>query len=161
MSAAHHPEHKWTVFSITPDDLKRYPWLKIAQRADDTGVVITYNTQAPGATGSPVLRAGAACVNPLNWTTEPIPADKSLNLGAVFFNEETNEIEREIPHYAGAQIDEKTGALNTTPPEKLPLGNFPDGVYHRYDYAFWYRNLEANVATRVKAYLAKQQASRK
>jgi hypothetical protein len=57
--------------------------------------------------------------------------------------------------------DEKTGALNTTPPEKLPLGNFPDGVYHRYDYAFWYRNLEANVATRVKAYLARQQASRK
>jgi hypothetical protein len=142
-------------YSVLPDDLKDYPWIKIAQRADDTGVVITYNTQGPGATGSPVLRPGAACVNPLLWSTSDEYADKSLNLGAVFFNEETNTIEREVPHYCGAQIDPKTGALVTTPPDDLPLGSFPAGVYHKYDYAFWYRNLEQNVAQRVKAYLGK------
>jgi hypothetical protein len=26
-------------------------------------------------------------------------------------------------------------------------------VYHRYDYAFWYRNLEQNVGDRIGAYL--------
>ncbi|WP_243544842.1 DUF3089 domain-containing protein [Pseudodesulfovibrio tunisiensis] len=142
-------------YSVTRDDLKRYPWLKIARRADDTGVIITFNTQAPGATGSPVLRPGAACVNPLNWTTTDAPADKSLNLGAVFFNEKTSEIEREIPGYAGARIDPETGALVTNPPERLDIGHFPPGVYHKYDYAFWYRNLERNAAERIRAYLAK------
>jgi len=140
-------------YSVTSDDLKKYPWLKIAQKADDTGVIITFNTQAPGATGSPVLVSGAACVNPLNWTTGETPAGKELNLGAVFFNEQTDQIEREVPHYAGAQIDRKTGALVTTPPEKLDIGHFPKGVYHKYDYAFWYRNLQKNAADRIKAYL--------
>ena len=143
-------------YSVTPDDLKRYPWLKVAQKADDTGVIISFNTQAPGATGSPVLRPGAACINPLNWKTDETPADKSLNLGAVFFNDKTNKIEREIPHYAGAKIDKKSCALNTNPPEKLELGSFPAGVYHKYDYAFWYRNLQKNVADRINAYLKKQ-----
>ena len=142
-------------YSVTDQDLKKYPWLKIAQHADDTGVIITFNTQAPGATGSPVLLPGASCVNPLSWTTGNAPADKSLNLGAVFFDENTNTIEREVPHYCGAQIDPETGALVTTPPDDLPLGNFPEGVYHKYDFAFWYRNLERNAATRIEAYLKK------
>lgn len=107
-------------YSIVPEDLKNYPWFKIAQKADDTGVIITYNTQGPGATGSPVLRPGAACVNPLTWSTSTAPADKSLNLGAVFYDDVKNVIVREVPHYCGAQIDAKTGALVTTPPDKLP-----------------------------------------
>jgi hypothetical protein len=44
--------------------------------------------------------------------------------------------------------------LLTVPPEKLDIGNFPPGVYHKFDYAFWYRNLQKNVAERIKAYLA-------
>jgi hypothetical protein len=140
-------------YSVTPEDLQQYPWIKIAQKTDDTGVVITYNTQAPGATGSPVLRPGAACVNPLIWTTTNAEADKSKNLGAVFFNEATDKIEREVPHYVGAQCDPATGALLASPPDKLPLGSFPDGVYHKYDYAFWFRNLEQNAAERIRAYL--------
>lgn len=144
-------------YSVTPDDLKTYPWLKIAQKADDTGAIITFNTQAPGASGSPVLRPGAACVNPLSWTTGSAPADKSLNLGAVFFNDTTDAIEREVPGYCGCQCDAKTGALLATPPDDLPVGHFPAGVYHKYDYALWYRNLEKNVAQRVQAYLKAHQ----
>ena len=30
---------------------------------------------------------------------------------------------------------------------------FPDGVYHLYDYQFFYRNLEQNVQARLDAYL--------
>ncbi len=140
-------------YSVTGEDTRGHPWIKIAQYAEETGAVITYNTQAPGATGSPVLIPGAACVNPLTWTTGPAPADKSLNLGAVFFDETTSDIVREVPHYVGCRCDEKTGALTAEPPDDLPLGNFPDGVYHKYDYAFWFRNLQENVARRVEAYL--------
>ncbi|KAB1438825.1 DUF3089 domain-containing protein [Pseudodesulfovibrio senegalensis] len=140
-------------FSVTDKDLQAYPWIKPAQKANDTGVVISWNTQAPGATGSPVLRPGAICINPLTWTTYETPADKSLNLGAVFFDDFKGTVKREVPHYTGAQVDTKSGALVTTPPDELELGHFPKGVLHKFDYAFWYRNLEQNVRDRIDAYL--------
>ncbi|SME92656.1 DUF3089 domain-containing protein [Desulfovibrio gilichinskyi] len=142
-------------YSVTDKDLKNYPWIKPAQKADDTGVVISWNTQEPGATGSPVLRSGATCINPLTWTTDETPADKSLNLGAVFFDDFNGTVIREVPQYTGARVDKKSGALITIPPDKMEIGHFPKGVLHKFDYAFWYRNIEKNVQDRIKAYLKK------
>ena len=138
-------------YSITPEDFKNYPWMKPATNSGDTGVIISYNTQAPGATNSPVLLPGAFCINPLNWTTNSTYADKSLNYGAVFFD--GTNINREIINYSGAQIDKQTGALTTILTEELDVGVFPDGIYHKYDYSIWYRNLQTNVAERCKNYL--------
>jgi hypothetical protein len=140
-------------YSVTQNDFKNYPWMKPATGFSDTGVIISFNTQTPGATGSPVLLPGAFCINPLTWTTEDTPADKSLNLGAVFFNSTTGDIEREIPNYAGARVDKATGALVTELPEDLDTDPFPQGVYHKYDYALWYRNLEKNIEIRCRSYL--------
>ena len=140
-------------YSVTPDDFKNYPWMRPAAKADDIGVIISYNTQAPGATGSPVLLPGAYCINPLNWMTDETPADKSLNLGAVFFKDTTDQINREVVNYVGAYVDQNTGALITSPPDKYDSGPFPKGVYHKYDYNFWYRNLEKNVGLRCESYL--------
>ena len=33
------------------------------------------------------------------------------------------------------------------------LSIFEDGVYHLYDYQFFYRNLEENVGVRIEAFL--------
>ena len=140
-------------YSVTKQDSIDCPWMKLAQKADDTGVIITYNTQSPDAKDSPVLLEGAMCINPLSWTTSPEPADKSLNLGAVFFKDGSTEIEREVPEYLGAKINPDTGALEVAVTETLNVGSFPAGVYHKFDYAFWYRNLEENVRIRVQAYL--------
>lgn len=144
-------------YSVLPEDFQEFPWMRPATGADDTGVIISYNTQMPGATGSPVLVKGAFCINPLNWKTDGTPAGRELNKGAVFFDDFSGRLAREIPHYAGATVNTATGALETTPPdhESLKLGNFPAGVLHKFDYAFWYRNLQDNVALRVKSYLAK------
>ena len=142
-------------YSVTREDLKKYPWIKPAKGADDTGVVVSWNTQAPGATGSPVLRPGAICINPLNWRTDDAMADKNLNLGAVFFDDFKGKVLREVPQYTGARINLETGALETVPPETLKIGHFPPGVLHKFDYAFWYRNLERNVGERVAAYLSR------
>ena len=143
-------------YSITEDDLKNYPWLNIAQSADDTGVIITYNTQSPDATGSPVLLPTAACVNPLNWTTQKTYASANLNLGAVFFNN-LEEIDTEIPHFTDAQIGENNALIVNGPnPNKFykeGTSFFPIGVYHKYDYQFFYRNLEQNIQTRKSSYL--------
>lgn len=139
-------------YSVTDDDLKKFPWLKSAAGKDDTGVIISYNTQAPNTTGSPVLLPGAICINPLNWKTDGTPAEKPLNLGAVFYDNQ-GKLFKDVSGYCGATINSKIGALETSPPETLDIGNFPKGVYHKFDYPFFYRNLEKNIKTRCAAYL--------
>lgn len=144
-------------YSITPDDLKTYPWFRPATGAADTGVIISWNTQSPTATGSPVLQPGAICINPLTWSTRSAPADKSLNGGAVFYDTAAQTVSRVVPEYTGARIDPATGALTTTPPDadNLDIGSFPEGVFHKFDYAFWYTNIKRNVAVRVAKMLSK------
>ncbi len=141
-------------YTVTDADLEA-AGLTIAEGADDTGVVITYNTQSKTSAGGPMLMAGAHCINPLNWKTDDTCAPALENLGARFYNDSTGEFLREVDDYCDAQIDLETGALTTTIPagEDLDIGPYSEGVYHRYDYAFWYRNLEKNVGTRIDAYL--------
>ena len=38
------------------------------------------------------------------------------------------------------------------------LSIFSDGIYHLYDYQFFYRNLQENVEARLNAYLEDQAA---
>ena len=141
-------------YSIMPEDFEQYPYLKPATGPADTGVIISYNTQSPEASGSPVLKPGAFCINPLTWTTDETPADKSLNRGAVFFADDSGKIVREVPQYVGARVDRASGALICEPPDAaaLDIGHFPPGVYHKFDYVFWYRNLQDNVKTRLASY---------
>ena len=62
----------------------------------------------------------------------------------------------EIPHLTGAYIDSERGALKVTDvtPEEYPAGVelFEDGIYHLYDYQFFYRNIQKNVKVRIKAF---------
>jgi len=141
-------------YTVTDADLEA-AGLTAAEGANDTGVVVTYNTQSPTSAGGPMLMAGAHCINPLTWTTDDTYAPASMNLGARFYNDSTGEFLREVDHYCDAQINPETGALMTTIPEgeDLDIGPYSEGVYHRYDYAFWYRNLEQNVGDRIDAYL--------
>ena len=145
-------------YTVTDDDLAA-AGLTAAQGETDTGVVITYNTQSVTSAGGPMLMEGANCINPLNWMTDGTPAQASENLGAVFFNDSTGEFLREVPAYCGATIDAQTGALTTTISEELEIGPYPEGVYHRYDYAFWYRNLQENIRLRIEAYVTRLEDS--
>lgn len=54
----------------------------------------------------------------------------------------------------GAYLDEKRGALKVTDvkPEEYPGKLFDDGIYHLYDYQFFFRNLQENVAKRLSAF---------
>lgn len=142
-------------YSITSEDLVQHPWMKIAQHADDVGVIITYNTQSKNAIGSPVLLPGAQCVNPLNWTNSSKMAPKTLNEGAVFFDK-FGIVDSIVPQFTSAQIDEK-GALvaGSVDADIYTSSNFPTGVYHKLDYNFFYNNLKQNVGLRVVTYLKK------
>ena len=147
-------------YSITKDDLKKYPWMKLAKGETDTGVIITFNTEGTGAGPSPVLLPGAVAINPLNWRTDETTAGREANLGAKFFNDATGELIEEIPNFAAAHLDLQKGVLiaanmKTPQSEKIDLvhmGRWPQGVFHRFDYAFWFNNLKANVKKRIFAY---------
>ena len=137
--------------------------MRLAQTETDTGVIITFNTQGINAKGSPVLLDGAVAINPLNWKTDSTFTDREYNIEAKFFNDSTGQLMEEIPHFAGAYINTKTGALIATNIQPIKskkidivnMGRWPEEVYHRYDYAFWYGNIEENVKKRIDSYLKK------
>ncbi len=152
-------------YSVTKKDLKSYPWIKLAQGETDTGVVITFNTQAEDAGPSPVLLEGAVAINPLNWKTDGTPASRKGHKGAVFFDDATGEVIARIPHFAAAYVDTDSGALIATDTQENEsdkvdfehMGRWSKGVYHRFDYAIWYNNLKENVKKRIDAYLNKKE----
>ena len=133
-------------WSVTADDLKAHPHLKVCESFDETGCIVSYNTQEKDPEIS-IVRKGAIAVNPLLWNTSGEAASKELNLGAVF---DIGGVRKEIPNYTGAQIE--AGALIVSRPLNVDELKTPRGFYHSYDYAFFYRNLEKNGADRIAAY---------
>ena len=142
---------------ITKEDIVKYPHLKPAKGEKDTGVIISFNTEAEGVTSSVIVPGNVKTIsiNTLSWRVNNKIADKSLNLGACF-TDYNGKIKKEIPHFTGAYIDKKRGTLKVTDvnekdyPNKLP--QFAPGVYHIYDYQFFYRNLQENVKKRIEAF---------
>ena len=142
---------------MTEAEVAEYPHLKVAQGETDLGVIIAFNSEADYVTDSLTIPEGTKtyAINPLNWKTDSTPADKSLNKGACFTSY-SGKIKNEIPELTGAYIDPVRGALKVTDvtaegyPPKLSI--FDDGVYHLYDYQFFYRNLQENVQVRIAEY---------
>ena len=141
---------------VTEEELEEYTHLKMAQGEDDTGVIISFNSEAEGVEESLIVPNGTKTlgINPLNWKTDSTVADKSLNLGACF-TKYSGDIKQEIPELTGAYLDVERGTLRVTDvnPDDYSNSLFPVGVYHLYDYQFFFRNLQENVAVRLQSYL--------
>ena len=144
-------------YSVTSDYLKAYPHLKFATRAGDTGVIISYNTQSPGTAANRFVLPGARVINPINWKTDDTPAPASEGLGSYMPVDGTGTLGK-VPQYADARIDLTKGALITTAdPSGLQQIN---GIFHGYDYPFYYFNLRENAAVRAANYLTAHAAER-
>ena len=142
-------------YSITPEYLKKNPHLKFAQGAHDTGVIISYNTEAPTVAGkNPVVLPGAMAINPISWTRGEKTATAAQSLGSVDMDATGKLVTQQ--HYADARISKERGVVicSTVDVDKLSPGNqvFPKGVYHHYDYLFYYYNLRENAAVRAEKY---------
>ncbi len=150
-------------WACTEEMVGKYPQIKPAQSADDLGVVISFDCEAPEVTDTIVNPAGqkAYSINPLNWKTDSTIADKSQNLGSRFMRS-SGEIKREATELCGCYIDEERGALKVTDinPEEYPKGLdiLPDGAYHLYDYQFFFMNLKENVQRRAELYMEQHAA---
>lgn len=164
-------------WSFTQDYFDRNPHLKFAQGPDDTGAIISYNTQGPSFTGrNPVVFPGAMAINPISWTRTTTSAPATANTGSLrlfdatatfpFYQGDVMVPVQILAGYADAQIatiNPVTSALDPNSATSVLLCSTvdpatfkrpgPSGFYHSYDYAFYYNNLAANAANRVAKFL--------
>lgn len=143
-------------YSVTEKYLEDNRHLAFATGDEDTNVIISYNTQAANLDegANPVVLAGAMAINPINWSRDETLATTAQGLGSylpIAGNMTT------VVQYADAQVDREKGVIITTAADSGLLMDFGSGIFHRYDYAFYYYNLRANAAQRVAAFMAAEE----
>ncbi len=141
-------------YTITEQDLRDFK-INFAKGETDSNCIVSYNTQAVNSGGGPMLLDSAKCINPLNWKIDETEANNTENLGARFYNDSTGDFLLEMKNVCGARVNSRNGALEIIPRKDIKLSEIPygDGVYHRFDYALFYRNIEKNVKIRCESYL--------
>ena len=143
--------------SITPAYLAANPHLHFATGPDDTSAIIAYNTQAPDiAAGANILiLPGALVINPITWTMDETLATTAEGLGS-FMPDPVTKVFTQVPQYADARIDIAKGALICSSADENALfaltGSFK-GIYHNFDYPFYYYDLRANAADRTAKFM--------
>ncbi len=152
-------------YAFTKDEFKTYPHMKFATGECDTGVIITWNTEGPKNrevnADTCVLQPGSMSINPLNWKLDDTYAPASMNLGSLFPNKDTGELEiqnvgadAQVFPDRGVVVTHAMGEKMTEEAAKVAAEFFgPDGR-HGEDYALFYCNIKDNVAKRISAYIA-------
>ena len=152
--------------SLTKQYLKENPHVKAAQAADDTGVVVSWNTEGPANKGrnSLIVAPGAVAINPLNWRTDDTPASAEQNLGT-FIPLLLFPGLLKLPVKADAVLDPERGTVIVTEPRlaKYAITAIPGfrkfepvfgpASYHGCDYSFFYLNIRENARVRAEAWL--------
>ena len=142
-------------YSVTDAFLQANPHLKFAEGANDTGVIISYNTEGPGNRGkwNAVVTPGAISINPINWKRDDSYAAASENKGSLV----PGGI---LEGLADARVDPERGVVicQTMDPAVYAVpapGDllFGPESYHLHDYGFYYRNLQENIKVRIGAFI--------
>jgi len=142
-------------YSVTEQYLKANPHLKFAQGANDTGVIISYNTEGPGNKDmhNAVVTQGAISINPINWKRDETYASVSENKGSLNVMGELTE------GFADARVDPERGVVICESADRSVYALsepahvlFGPESYHSYDYGFYYMNLRENVKARISAF---------
>jgi hypothetical protein len=151
-------------YSITSEYLAQNPHLKFANGPDDTGVIISYNTEAPEVVSGTnlVVLPGAISINPITWTREETSATADQNLGSILLNSDGTVaagIPTPVMNFADAQVDKAKGVVicSTVDVNRWAPGNavFVRGVFHSFDYPFYYYNIRENATNRTNRFLGK------
>lgn len=160
--------------SATPLDKfsRDFATLRPAQRADDTGVVVGWNSYGAKGKRYPFYvnndltkidgqftrnkGRDLAAINPLNWKTDSTFADPSRNLGGTRFVRNPKRFEKTLPALCDAQL--QAGVLRIG---QVKAGGFKipfSADSHIVDYNLFYGNIRHNVAVRVAAWLQQHPA---
>jgi len=153
-------------FSVTGDYLQQNPQLQLASGPDDTGVIVSYNTEAPVMkANNPVTMPGGIAINPITWTRSEALVPATQNLGGIEVDPQTGEAVLDasgnlvkVQNYADAQVNFQRGVVicSTADPSQLAPGNpmLAAGIYHMYDYPLYFFDIRANAENRVARFLA-------
>ena len=141
--------------------LEDNPHIKFAQGADDTGVLVSWNTEAPGNVHqfSIVIPKDSIAINPLNWRTDEMYAGLDQNLGSLVRAQEGGfQVGRGI---ADARLDLARGsvivesldpALFAVPPGTE--SSFGNQSFHMWDIELFYMNIRQNARLRLERFLS-------
>ena len=142
-------------FSVTQEYLDQNAPLKFAAGPDDTGVIISFNTEGEGVAFSPLVRPGALAINPISWTLTEAEAPREDNVGSITLITAAVCDLTPVKGLASAQVDTLRGVVvcKSVDPAGYSLPGLP-GVYHSFDYPFFFYNIRANAQNRVDHYLA-------
>lgn len=150
--------------SINKTILDENPHLKAAQAADDTGVIVSWNTETAGnpkTTGS-FKNPDAIVINPLNWKTDSTYAGTDENHGTLVLLEDGSY--GIVPGLVDAVIQDGAIIVNQDPQnsasktlskamtETIKVLN-GDYCRHMDDYDFFYQNIRENAALRTASFL--------
>ncbi|MCL2808415.1 MAG: DUF3089 domain-containing protein [Coriobacteriia bacterium] len=147
-------------YTITKEDFLLNPRLSFAQGADDTGVVVSFNTFAVGGEPSDkgVVFAGAMAINPISWSRSIQTAPAEANLGS-YLPKEGGGYEK-VLGAADATLatigNNMTIVITTTElsPSLIEEPLFGIGSLHNKEISLYYYNLRQNAENRAARYLA-------
>ncbi len=127
-------------YSVTDEYLQKNPHLNFAKTSDDTGVIISYNTEGPGNSEAYncVVKEGAISINPISWTLDDTYATNG-------------EVDAKIDLKRGVVIC--TSMENTQVMKTALAEYFGEDSLHLYDYSLYSRELQKNIAERIENFM--------
>ena len=157
-------------YPIQDTYLEHHPYLKFAKGPSDTGVIVSWNTEAPTVDGkNPVVQPGAVAINPITWTRSQTEASAAKNGGSIELDPATggtpvlngNGTIKRFMNVADARVDKAKGVvvcstINAADPPYFTPGGFPMGVLHTFDYPLYFFSVRANAANRVQHFFAER-----
>jgi hypothetical protein len=147
---------------FTRGDYAKNPHLRAAENAEDVGVIISYNTEAPRVEGvNPFSSPEAVTINPISWTMGSDRAPARDSLGSIIARSDGTF--EKVERLADAKINPERGTVicSTVPPEQFGSSGestayFPYGVLHENDIPLYYFDLRSNAELRIRKYLQKR-----
>ena len=144
---------------VTKEFVAENPKLKFAAGSKDTGVIISFNTQSPNVApgANPIVPGKTGLViNPITWTRDETVATTAQGLGSWMPDNTERTHYIKVPQYADAKVDNTNGVLIcSTADESQMYSSMGKGIYHGYDYLFYYFNIRQNAEDRANKYLGK------
>ena len=122
-------------YRISDEEVEQYPQLHPATDSTGTGTIISYNSVASPEAACAVLSPSDFCINPVNWTTDAVPA--ALNDSVTVTVDTLNHL------LIVDGLDPEAYFL----PSLAPM--FPLGNYHLQELTLYQELLRRNTALRI------------
>ena len=123
-------------WKISEEELAKYPVIQPAQRSDDTGVTVCYNSvSSPEAASELVSGGNVVAINPVNWRTDSTPAILHDSLTV--------------------RLDQATKLLIVSGYDRVDYDTtfFRPGCYHTFEIRWYSDRLRENMETRTRVWL--------